>query len=138
MGKKSVCIKLLSLTLIFITVIGLSVVNLIPLYNQFVVVSVNSSSGEFYETNRYAFSDYLKGNGVCKTYDKNFNYASNIINPLNATIVKTEKIDGIINYYYYSKNLARTVTVDGKRVNLHVAVTSSLITVGYPLIYHAY
>ena len=138
MYKNNLTIKILSIILLFIALMGLTMVNSNPLFNQTATVSLNSSSGKFYQTDDYNFSDYIRGDGVSVVYEKNFNYISNIIKPTDATLIKTEKVNGITSYYYYSKNLARRVKVDNKLINLHVAVSTTAVTVGYPLIYYAY
>ena len=125
------------LTYVFTAIFFVSVT--IPLSNESCTVAVNSSSGEFYYTNSCSIKDHFIGNGKSKTYPLNFDYEKEIINYYDAKVVEISTNGKYVeNYYYYSSTLPNFVNVNGKKVNVHVAVTKDNITVGYPIIYYGY
>ncbi|MBO5713699.1 MAG: hypothetical protein J6R88_05855 [Clostridia bacterium] len=113
--------------------------NATPLFANECVVSVSSSSGTFYKTTHYGFDDAFLGNGVCKFYDANYNYNKFVIEYYNAEVVDVSEVDGYAtNYYYYSDMLPNAEIINGKKVNVHIAVTNERVVIGYPLIYYYY
>lgn len=60
--------------------------------------------------------------------------AYDIIDRLGAVQVKVEKTDTGIVFYCFSDRLSRYVSVDGEKVNLHIAVASGRVTAGTPVI----
>lgn len=61
-----------------------------------------------------------------------------LLSSLKAQVVKVERVGDITLYYAYSHRMSNTVKVDGKKVNVQIAVTDSAITVGSPLIMGSY
>lgn len=62
----------------------------------------------------------------------------NIINRLRVNVVISENVDGIYSVYGYTRSIENFVTVNGKRVNIQIAFTGGLLTVGTPLILGSY
>ena len=124
--------------LYFLSLIFFSV-NSVALYGESCVVSLNSSSGDFYNANHYSIKDEFIGNGKSKTYPPTYDYENLIINYYDAKIVKTSNQNSYAkNYYCYSSALPNAVIVNGEKVNVQIAVTEFGVTVGYPIIYYAY
>lgn len=71
---------------------------------------------------------------VAITKNAGFNY-QNIVDSTGAQLVFVEQIDGVISYYYFSNNLPKIADINGKKVNLHIAVSGEKVKVGTPLIY---
>ena len=60
------------------------------------------------------------------------------IRNLDATVLFTEMVDDIMIYYAYSPRLDDTVTVKGQDVNLMVAVSNNVVSLGTPLLSGSY
>ena len=69
--------------------------------------------------------------------DKNFD-AGKLVDRFNAKLVKVEVVNGIENYYYYSPKIKYKKQLFGERVNIHVAVTKTQITIGSPIIFGSF
>lgn len=52
-----------------------------------------------------------------------------------AKLLFVECAAGVVNYYLYSPFLSRSVTLGGKTVNLHIAVSGEETAAGTPLIF---
>ena len=50
----------------------------------------------------------------------------------------TEEACGIVNYYYFSPQLGEGILLEGRTVNLHIAVGKETTAVGSPLIFGGY
>lgn len=74
---------------------------------------------------------------VCITKEKDFNY-QNLIKNTGAKLQFVEEAGEIISFYYYSKKIPKCQTINGVKVNLHVAVAKNYIKIGCPLIYGGY
>ena len=64
--------------------------------------------------------------------------AVSFLRKYNCEIVFTENINGIENYYFYSSKLLKKQVLNGKKVNVHLAVSDGKIILGYPIIYGSY
>lgn len=97
-------------------------------------VKGNKSSGIILEAISIPFNDFT---GIYKQFDSNYDYTF-LLNKYNAKLVCVEELDGITNYYYYSKKLPKIEVVKDKKVNIHIAISLETIVVGSPIIYGAY
>ncbi len=52
--------------------------------------------------------------------------------------VYSSDIGGVENYYYYSSKISKKEVLSGKKVNVHIAVSSEKVVVGVPIIYYGY
>lgn len=52
-----------------------------------------------------------------------------------ATLLFTEEACGVVNYYLYSPALGNGVELCGRKVNLHIAVSSGQTAAGTPIIF---
>ena len=75
--------------------------------------------------------------GIYKNFEPSYNYDS-LIDKLNAKLIYVEEVDGVKSLYYYAKNLPQKELVNGKIVNVHVAISLTKITVGSPIIYGSF
>lgn len=71
--------------------------------------------------------------GESTVYDGNF--YREIKERFHATLLFTEEVCGVTNYYLYSGQLCGGVYLNGERVNLHIAVSAEQTAVGSPLIF---
>ena len=59
----------------------------------------------------------------------------NILQEYQAEIVQREYVNGIACYYAYAPYLYKGICIDGKIVNLHIAIGQGRATVGTPMIF---
>ena len=52
-----------------------------------------------------------------------------------AELLFTEEAAGVVNYYLYSKKLPEGVWLNGKKINLHIAVSEEQTAAGTPIIF---
>ena len=70
------------------------------------------------------------------------NYTSDLLTKIMLDyfdfIVKQESVDNMTIYYFYDSKLPKFVNIDGKKINLQMAISQSEINIGYPLILNGY
>lgn len=76
--------------------------------------------------------------GYSKRFKGDYDDLLNEARKHNARIIASEEIGGAFIYYGISDSLGKTVNVDGKIVNIQLAIRGSVITVGTPLIMGSY
>lgn len=76
--------------------------------------------------------------GVSVSFDGTVQDLNAILRRLQATQVSAQQLDGLFVACYHSNRLQGGLTLDGKRVNLQIAIHDDTITVGYPLILGGY
>ncbi|MDD7351190.1 MAG: YwmB family TATA-box binding protein [Clostridia bacterium] len=76
--------------------------------------------------------------GFAVRYDLGKVSENQLLSSLKAQVVKVERVGDITLYYAYSHRMSNGVNVDGKKVNVQIAVTDSAITLGSPLIMGSY
>ena len=123
--------KLLGIVAVIITA-GLYLVN-IPFISANTTTCVNGkSSGQFVN-----FPAFYDNDGYSVVLDSE-TQAVNFLNSYKCELVYIESVNGIQNYYFFSQNLAKKQVLNGKTVNVHLAVNGERIILGYPLIYGSY
>ena len=60
--------------------------------------------------------------------------AKKLLDDLDATTVKVERVDGMIIEYAYTTKLSKCAVVNGQKVNVTVAYKNDRVVVGTPLI----
>ena len=100
---------------------------------------LDSASSQGLMQGEISFLDFprLRGESVrfpleTKTADETLR---NIVEKYAATVLFTEEIDGTVSYYCYTAQWSDCVTVQGKKVNLHVALSTKQCVVGAPIIF---
>lgn len=63
------------------------------------------------------------------------NLVEEIAELFRAELVAKESVSGVTSYYLYSTNLRGGVRVQGRKVNLHIAVSGDSCAVGTPIIF---
>lgn len=76
--------------------------------------------------------------GVAVRYDLGAINVDDILSAANAVSLKVEQGENMVCYYAHSNLLKDSVTVDGKKINLQIAVTQNGIIVGSPMIMGSY
>lgn len=76
--------------------------------------------------------------GESVAFSSDFGYETEVIKRYNAVEVKREIVNFTTNVYYYSYNIPYFVLVGGKKVNLHVAYSKDITSVGIPFIFGSY
>lgn len=84
----------------------------------------------------YPFMAKVKGES-CKLKKDGFSI-DEFFKERNAAILFIEDLDGITCYYGYSEDVKFNALVDGKKVNLQVAVAENSVTVGSPIIFGSF
>ena len=108
--------------------------NVIFLGESVYAVDSKKSSGVIIKTTNKPFNNYA---GVYKTYNASYDYA-NFLKENSAKLIFIEEVDGVKNYYYYSKKIPLKEIIKNKKVNIQIAVSSDLIVIGSPIIYGSY
>lgn len=93
-----------------------------------------SSSGLVVRTET-PFSDKLKFHAKGESVRYNGDRSKELIEVFRGRLQFTEETCGVKNYYLYSPFLKVGVFVNGKYVNLHIAVNAEQTAVGTPLIF---
>ena len=65
-------------------------------------------------------------------------FAQSIAKKYNAEIVMTEDVCGVSSFYAYTNLWKEAIYVNGRAVNLHIAVNGTACAVGYPIIFDGY
>ncbi len=76
--------------------------------------------------------------GISVSFSGGLNDIAELAERLKAESVSSQKLDDLYVECFNSPCLQRGVTLDGKRVNLQIAYSNGVITVGYPLILGSY
>ncbi len=95
---------------------------------------VNCTVANCYETLRNCRD--VDGLSVC--FDGNEQDAEFVISRLNAQIISVQQLDGLYVACLYSPRLRGGIVIDGKLVNVQIALSGGTVTVGYPLILGEY
>lgn len=82
----------------------------------------------------YKLTNSTKGESVRYNGDR----FSELKEYYKAEIVFEEEAAGVHNYYLFSSKLGDPVNLDGKLVNLHIAISAEQTAVGTPLIFGGY
>ena len=127
---------------VFVAVL-VSVYNSKPLFfglnENYVVYKVDGSScavQTVIDTLYYPFMARVKGES-CKIERLGFDVKS-FFDRYNAEIVFTENLEGVTCYYGFSDDINFCSMLNGKLVNLHVAVAKDYVTVGSPIIFGSF
>ena len=135
-------ISVLTLSLISTVAVSLHTGSYIPFSGKHTVYLYSPSSNceivelEFGKENSFiCLKSFFKGESVVldDREDK-----SEIIDYYRACPVFFETVDEIENEYYYSEKISAYITVNGKKVNVHISETDGKIAVGIPFIFGSY
>ena len=80
----------------------------------------------------------VQGESVCFTIkEETDNFARSLVERLDGEIRFTEALDGTVSYYAYIPKWGQGITLYGKQVNLHIAVSvdEKQCKVGTPIIF---
>ncbi|MBQ8295869.1 MAG: hypothetical protein IJX87_05495 [Clostridia bacterium] len=81
---------------------------------------------------------YVKGESVAFSVEQGVGkeaLAAEIAKKYDAEIVFTESVCGVTSYYACSERWQESVTLYGKKINLHIAVSEEKCVVGCPIIF---
>ena len=134
--------KKIFFTLAFVTLlISFTVVYATPVFNKkseeitFYYGSNSSLSTEKAASgSAFSFNAY----GECYKTGKDGASVSEILSEFGATLVFNERIEEGESFYAYSPRIRYLKVISGKRVNLHVFVGKTQITVGTPIIFGSF
>ena len=67
-----------------------------------------------------------------------FAFAEDFISAYDAKLCFAEEIGGTLSFYCYSPRLKGGVILNGRKINLHIAVRAESVAVGTPIIFGGY
>ena len=71
-------------------------------------------------------------------YLTNEEVADKITTQYGAKILFTEEIGGVVSYYAHTPQWRECVYIDGRKVNLHIALRENCLAVGTPIIFDGF
>lgn len=109
---------------------------------------LDSASSQGLQKNTLSFLDVARVKGECvrteisayaggRTLSKE-EIAEEITRKYKANVLFYEEVDGILSYYAYVADWADGIWLYGQKVNLHVAVGETYLSVGTPIIFGGY
>ena len=123
--------KLLGVSVIVLTAV-LYLIG-VPFISKDTVTCIGGkSSGQFVN-----FPVFYQSDGYQVKLDSEIQAVS-FLRKYDCEIVFTENVNGIENYYFYSNKLLKKQVLNGKKVNVHLAVSDNGVILGYPIIYGSY
>ena len=106
------------------------------IFEKDIVYSVNGkSSGEFIKDGISFDKIFLIDGASIKTDSYNIEEKLNL---LNAKMIHYFTDGEVENYYFFSEKVHNFEIIDGKKVNIHIAVKQGEVVVGSPVIYYGY
>ncbi len=94
---------------------------------------LDSASSQALVKTRLSFSDIFRVRGESVVAERG--EAESIAERFGAALVATEYAGDAVSYYYTVDAWGGGVLIDGKRVNLHIAVGENRVVVGTPVIF---
>ena len=71
-------------------------------------------------------------------YFLNADCSKEILKSYEASIVFSETVSGIKNIYAYTKKIKNCIMLNGKKINIHIAVSADKTVAGSPIIFGGY
>lgn len=81
---------------------------------------------------------FLKGQSATYERADGEGFACECMKAYRAVVLFCEEVGQVRSYYCYSPRLGGGVTIDGTKVNLHIAVCGKRVKIGTPLIFGGY
>ncbi len=80
---------------------------------------------------------FVKGESVSVTVADGVNFAQGIIQTYEAEVLFVEETADAVSYYCFSPNISNCISLNGRAVNLHIAVAvqRESVVVGTPIIF---
>ena len=106
------------------------------IFEKDIVYSVNGkSSGEFIKGEISLDKIFLIDGASIKTDSYNIEEKLNLLNAKKVHYFTDGEVE---NYYFFSEKVHNFEIIDGKKVNIHIAVKKGEVVVGSPVIYYGY
>lgn len=109
---------------------------------------LDSASSQGLRKESLTVSDLTRVKGECvfteiSTYDggrylSNEEIAVEIATRYGATILFEETVDGVVSYYAYTSRWQEGLYINGRKVNLHIAIGEGRLAVGTPIIFDGF
>lgn len=109
---------------------------------------LDSASSQGLRKERLTISDLTRVKGECVfteisaykggRYLSNGEIAMEISARYGAEILIEEETDGVVSYYAYTPRWQDAVYINGKKINLHIAVNKENLAVGTPIIFDGF
>ena len=113
---------------------------------------LNSASSQGLRAETLSVKDIFRVKGECVRFDlKGYDggryalngssaeeFAQNLAKKYDAEIVMVEEACGVISFYAYTGRWGDFIYVDGRAVNLHIAVNGEICTVGSPIVFDGF
>jgi len=101
-------------------------------------IQSNSSNCVFRKVTSFEYLFRVNVFGESCSIEKERFSLEDFLQDFSAQIVLVEEINGLTSYYAYSKDIRYLQVVNGKKVNLHVAVGEDSVVLGTPIIYGSF
>ncbi len=101
------------------------------------VFSTQKSSGDFIDGKNLKLENCFDIDGATITLPSGYDFYDTV-ELLSAKRVHYFSDGTVENYYFFSEKLPKCEIINGKKVNMHVAVSKGKVTVGSPIIYYGY
>ncbi len=107
--------------------------------NEFeLYLSSPSSTAKIVRADAKTYSLYTDVKGEsCIICDRTIG-VQEILDRFGASVVFTETIDGNLNVYAYSNQIAYRKNINGKIINLHISVAENYTAIGSPMIFGSF
>lgn len=108
------------------------------------VFYLQSASSQGLRKTELAFPDFTKVRGesvrfsIAEKGKSAESLAEEITAKYGAEILRVEESCGVISYYAYAPQWLDGIWLDGEKINLHIAVSTSFCTVGTPIIFDGF
>ena len=83
---------------------------------------------------------FVTGESVCVRCDNTEELLADVLQTYAAQVVFIEEAQDVYSYYCFSQLLPKKIVLNGRAVNLHIAVAKNQerVVVGYPIIFGGY
>lgn len=78
---------------------------------------------------------FLEGESVTYETENGETFAKALIRRFRARVFAEETVCGVRSYYCYSPALSSCATIEGFKINLHIAVRGNVVKAGTPIIF---
>ena len=98
---------------------------------------LNSASSQGLRKEKLSLQDLFRVKGECVRVKGELT-AEEIFSLYGAKVCFVEKTSGFISYYCYTDRWADGLFLQGRKINLHIAVSECQMVVGTPIIFDGY
>ena len=125
-----------------ILMLGLFISNRVPVFDGLgqyeVYLGSYSMTDKIEKVDKNGFKFMLGVKGESLTIDIDEFNLSDFLSKMNAKIIFTEELFDVVCYYGYSPKIKYLESMNGKLINIHIAISQQHVKVGCPIIYGSF